>query len=50
MYCCDKYDFEYEEEDAIETHKVLYHENNCYDCGENVEQEDVLQRIMNYIM
>ena len=43
MYFCDKCDFEYEEEDAVETHKELYHENNCDDCGEHFEQEDALK-------
>ena len=42
MYYCDKCDFEYEEEDAVESHKELYHDNNCDVCGDNFSEEDDL--------
>ena len=31
-YICNKCDFEIEEEDALETHKELYHENDNFPC------------------
>ena len=43
MYHCDKCDFEYEEEDAVKSHKELYHENNCAICGENFDEEEGLK-------
>ena len=42
MYYCDKCNFEYEEEDAVESHKELYHDNNCDICGDNFAEEDDL--------
>ena len=38
MYYCDNCDFEYEEEDAVESHMELYHDNNC----DNFAAEDDL--------
>ena len=35
MDYCDKCDFEYDELDAVKSHKELYHENNCDTCGED---------------
>ena len=38
MYYCDKYDFEYEEEDAVKTQRELQNENSCDKCGENFDE------------
>ena len=43
MYYCDKCDFEYDDEDAIESHKELYHEFNFKICGEDFEDEYTLK-------
>ena len=43
MYHCDKFDFEYEEEGAVETHKELYHDNNCDICGQTFDEEEELK-------
>ena len=45
MYYCDKYDFEYEEEDAVKTQTELQNENSCDKCGENFDEEDGLKYI-----
>ena len=41
-YYCDKCDFDIDEEDALETHKELYHENMCDICDKNFDEEDLL--------
>ena len=42
IYYCDKCDFQYDEADAVEAHKEIYHENNCDNCDEKFEDEDAL--------
>ena len=46
VYNCDKCDFEIEEEDALETHKELYHESDnfpCDKCNFKYDEEDDLE-------
>ena len=39
IFHCDKWVFEIEEEDAIETHVKLYHVNQCQMCSINFANE-----------
>ena len=41
-YSCDKCDFYFDEEDALDTHNELYHENRCDICDVEFEEEDAL--------
>ena len=43
IFQCDKCDFEIEEEDALETHKELYHVNPCQMCCINFDNEELLK-------
>ena len=43
IFQCDKCDFEIEEEDALETHKELYHVNPCQMCCINFDNEELLE-------
>jgi NurA-like 5'-3' nuclease len=42
-YPCDKCDFEFDEEDDLDAHNEIYHENPCDICDINFEEEDALQ-------
>ena len=44
IFNCDKCEFESEEEDALETHKELYHINPCQICNLNFYDEDTLKK------
>ena len=43
IFQCDKCDFAIEEEDALETHKELYHVNPCQMCCINFDNEELLK-------
>ena len=42
IYYCNKCDFNFDEEDCLESHKELYHENLCEKCDLNFDEEDDL--------
>ena len=42
-YPCDKCDFEFDEEDDLDAHNEIYHENSCELCGIDFEEEDALK-------
>ena len=44
IFNCDKCDFEIEDEDALETHKELYHINPCQVCNLNFDDEDTMKK------
>ena len=46
IYRCQKCDFEFDDEDALETHHELYHENEydiCDKCDADFDEEDALE-------
>ena len=46
IYRCEKCDFEFDDEDALETHHELYHENEnyiCDKCDADFDEEDALE-------
>ena len=40
---CDKCDFDFDEEDDLDAHNEIYHENKCDICDIDFEEEDALQ-------